>query len=314
MATGDYTQPKYEGYPPGIAGTFSGDSAARIVEVPLEYAVDEVITDHLIFRGAGRLIPANGVTLELQGGYSAHDYQHVFDISSGGAVVGLQANYVTPWHFGATAEGNSGDDTAAINAAIQYATLAQVRDEYATGHRVVFPPVPLITRGYYYITSDIVVNRNVIIEGNAPAGSLLGAVRVVAADTCDAAFWFASPGGLSAVEPYTSEVGANFWGAGRSVMRHFLIEPENPGGVNFGIIHNVPVHFYDITCHEFDLANFFAHAHTSGNSDYGTPIGTTGAGTMHGNADQSLYEKCLANACQNGHGFAAKGNDAQIML
>lgn len=292
------------------------EAQESLIEIPEgTYLVssDLTISVHLLFRGDAKLLPANGVTITLAGGYTANDYQHVFDDSDGGSVKGLQANYVTPQHFGATAEGNTGDDTAAINAAIQYGTLAQVRDEYASTHKVVFPLAPDTIRDYYYVTSDIIVNRNVVLEGRGPKGRTLGAVRIVGSDACDAVFWFAAPGGISAVEPYVTEVGSDFWGAGRSFMTHFVIEPENSGNIDFGIIHNVPVFLRDVTCLNFAKANFFAHGQTSGNSAYGDPDGTDGLGTMWGNTNGSKYELCFASGGAQ-FGFAAQGNNTQIMV
>lgn len=211
--------------------------------------------------------------------------------------------------FGAVGDGVH-DDTAAFQAAIESATLRPIRDEYASAPKVIVPA----TADFYLITSDIVVRRNVIIEGENTAGRGLGATQIRFADTCSAGFWFAHPGGLSAPEPYRSEVGTDFFGAGRSVLRDVNLRPVNTGAVDFGIVHNVPVVFERVFVSGFRKAGFFAHGQSAGNSIYGDPNGINGFGTMFGNTNGSQYVYCMAFGTTDGHGFVAQGNNTQVML
>jgi len=208
---------------------------------------------------------------------------------------------------GAKGDGST-DDTAAFNAVLQARTLAVIRDEYATSPKVVIPA----TDSYYKISSDLVIRRNIIIEGQAPHSRGLGSPVLKFTDACEAGIWFAAPGGVSAVEPYVTEVGADFYGSGRSIMRSVRLEPVNAGMVDYGIVHNNPVTLENVYCGQFKKANFFGHAQTSGDSAYGDPNGTAGGGTMWGNTNQSLYYYCVARLSTEGHGFAAQGNNAAI--
>ena len=211
---------------------------------------------------------------------------------------------------GARGVGVGHDDTLAFKRALNAKKLAVIRDEYASTPKVI---VPLVD-AFYHITSDIVVRRNVIIEGAGGPGRGLGATKIKFADTCEAGFWFAAPGGYSAPSPYDTEVGADFYGAGRSIMRDLTLMPVNDGGVDFGVVHNLPCTFERVHVEKFRLANWFAHGQTSGGSDYGDPNGIGGAGTMWGNTNGSLYLLCNGFDATEGHGFVAQGNNTQVMM
>lgn len=290
-------------------------ATAAIVLRPGVYSIQSDITvaNEIVFSRGARLKPADGVTVHLAGGFWAGDYQHVFDLSAGGVVTGDSAaqGRVTPQHFGALGVGASNDDTDAINAALTFAALAVIRDEYASTLDVLLPPVD----SFYHVTSDIIIRRNVRIEGGGSPGRSLGAVKIKFASTCTAGFWFAHPGGLSAPDPYSEEVGDDFYGAGRSVMRNLFLAPVTSGEVDFGIVHNVPVKLEFVEIEYFRLAGVFGHGQSAGDSDYGDPNGhdTTGQGSMYGNTNGSDYVRCVARFQTEGHGFVALGNNTQVM-
>lgn len=226
-----------------------------------------------------------------------------------GAYLRIYDGAVNVRWFGAVGDGVT-DDFAAFRLALDSFEIAPIRDEYASAPTIQIPP----TDDGYLISQDLIVNKNVIIEGLGTPGRTTGGTKLIFGDACDAGLWFAHPGGISAPAPYTTEVGADFWGAGRSELRNVVIEPDNAGMVDFGIVHNVPMIFYHVTCQNFRLAGFFAHGQTSGNSAYGDPNGTGGNGTMFGNTNGTIYTRCFARLTTEGHGFAAQGNNTQIML
>lgn len=278
--------------------------------------------------------------------------------------------------FGAIGDGVN-DDTAAIQAALRYQSRNVTRREYATSLRVILPTCT----AFYLVTSDLVIDRNVIFEGAAPAGRGNTAVKIKFADTCDAGIWVKQPGLASAVAGYsptpkavteatalgtisgstltltgpvtgtvmagqgvsgtgisstvriTSGSGSTWtvtpgghsvaettltfysdFGSGRSTLRSFALEPVNPYGVRYGIVHNCPAMFEDIHVQYFENAGFFAHGQSSGTAAYGDHDGVNGNGTMYGNTNGSHYTRCIARDIEGGAGFAAQGNNTQIML
>lgn len=217
-----------------------------------------------------------------------------------------EAGSVNVQAFGAKGDGVT-DDTVAFNAAFKARTFDAIRDEYASTYRVTIPP----TDDFYLITSDLVIQRNIIIEGTAPHARGVTGTRIKFSDACTAGFWFQAPGGDSALSvEYETAIGANAYGAGRSVMRDLILQPVNNGMVDFGVIHNSTMVMERVLCRYFKLANFFAHAQSSGNATYGSPDGLNGQGTMAGNVNLSEYHNCVALSATDGHGFVARGNNA----
>lgn len=302
----------------GFASLAEADTYAAAIKATLIikdiWAVSANITlqSHLRFVQEGALQPAAGVNIHLQGGYDAGIWRSCFDLTLGGSVTGEQVGlntFVSVCHFGAGAAVSATDNQKAFQAALDYATLNPIRDEYASSFEVLIPPVP----GNYTIGGNLTVRRNIIIRGGTPHGRSSSVSKLIftAAATCG--FWFQAPGGLSAPSPYDTELGANAWGSGRSRMSDLHIDCENPGAVDFGIVHNNPADFERISIQNMRLAAFFAHGQSSGNSSFGDPNGVLGDGTMYGNTNGSLYVRCLARDTTEGHGFVAQGNNTQIM-
>lgn len=214
--------------------------------------------------------------------------------------------------FGAVGDGTT-DDTAAFEAAFEARSFAVVRDEYATTYRVVIPP----TNAGYYITNDLVIKRNIIIEGAAPHGRSQTGSKLIFSDACNAGFWFRHPAGDSSpagtYEADIAAIGDGDWGSGRSILRNLHLEPDNAGMVDYGVIFNNIVQIENVHCQNFKYAGFFGHAQTTGSASYGTPTGVTGAGTMAGNINGSLLTFCHARDTTEGPGFAVSGNNAGIV-
>jgi len=202
------------------------------------------------------------------------------------------------------------DDAPAIQSCIEFQTLKPTRDEYATTPRVIVPPVASAT-GYYRCNAMLTVNRTVIIEGATPAGRSLGAVTLKFADGVPAGIWIQHPAGLSAPGTYTP---AKLYSGWRAEIRNLNLQPVTAGMVDFGIVHNCPATFDHVEVKDFRKAGFFAHGQSSGDASFGDPNGTGAAGTMFGNTNTSRYIKCMARDSTEGHGFAAQGNNTQIML
>lgn len=222
--------------------------------------------------------------------------------------------YITVTALGARGVGLTFDDTKAFHAAAKVKTLAPIRDEYASTYSVV---IPLVST-FYYLTSDWIIQRNIVIEASGAHGRSLGAAQIKFSDDCIAGIWLQHPGGVSAPSPYDTELGDDAYGAGRSIIRNLNISPVNEGAVSFGILHNLPVTLEYVHAMDFNLANFFAHGQSSGDTSYGDPNEVGGFGTMFGNTNASLYMYCIARNSPGtgaiaGHGFVAQGNNTQIM-
>lgn len=261
------------------------------------------------FQPGARIRPANGVTVHLAGGFYAGDLDWVFDLSNGGKVTGDKTCYghTTPQQFGAKADGVA-DDHAAIEAAIEFATLATVRDEYAWGIDVCFPA----TSAHYRVSEGIVVNRSLRIYGGSPGHRSLGAVKIVVDDENTFGMFFQHPGGLSGDANYTPP---KSYGAQGAMMENIRIEPATPGGVDVGVLHNCVVKFDSCIAEKFRMVGFFAHGQSSGTYDpTADPWGEqNGHGTMFGNVNHSRYVGCFARGTTEGPGFVARGNTAGIV-
>lgn len=287
-------------------------SEAPAIKLPpgvYDIAEDLTLTKPVQFAPGARIRPADGVTVHLSGGFYAGDWDHVFDLSLGGKVTGDRACYghTTPQQFGAKAD-NINDDHQAIEAAIEFATLAPLREEYAWGIDVHFPP----TSAGYRVSKTVIVNRTIKLIGGSPAHRGQGAVKIVGDDGIGCVMFFQSPGGDSGPPEY---IPPKPYGAQRSHMQHIRVEPETAGGVDFGIIHNCVVIFEYCSAQEFRLCGFFAHAQTSGAFTLtADPWGSyNGLGVMYGNVNQSRYIGCFARLTTEGPGFAARGNNAGMV-
>lgn len=149
------------------ASLVAADKAAVAEDIDLFFAKgvyriasDVTIASHCKFAKGARLRPDSGVTITLNGGYEAGDWQHVFDISAGGKVVGNQVTfrYLTPQHFGAKAD-SAHNDAPAIYAASSFAAVQQDAS-VAVGF-----PVPQASKAfngpYYRIDQTVYVHRRV---------------------------------------------------------------------------------------------------------------------------------------------------------
>ncbi len=198
------------------------------------------------------------------------------------------------------------DDATAIQSCIEFQTLHPTRDEYATTARIIFPA----TEDFYLCNAMLTVNRTTILEGAVPGGRSLGAVTLKFADSVPAGIWLQHPGGLSAPGSYTP---AKLYSGWRAEIRNLALEPVNAGMVDYGVIHNITATFDHVEVFNFKKAGFFAHGQSSGDHLFGDPNGVNGTGTMFGNTNISMYIKCMARNSTAGHGFAAQGNNTQIM-
>lgn len=272
-------------------------------------SADLTLTKPVVFAVGAKLVPADGVTVHLAGGFYAGDWQHVFDLSQGGKVTGDRACYghTTPQQFGALADGTT-DDHAAIEAAIEYATLNPIRDEYAFGIDVHFPP----TNAYYRVSAPIIVNRTILLEGSSPAHRSLGAVKIIGDDGIDCVMFLQNPGGNSAPVEY---IPPKLYGAQRAHLKNLRFEPATAGGIDIGVIHNVSCIFEYCAANSFKLCGFLAHAQTSGAYTLtADPWGSyNGLGVMFGNVNQARYLGCFARGTTEGVGFAARGNNAGMV-
>ena len=211
--------------------------------------------------------------------------------------------------FGVTAGGDPEKNRQRLQDAISYVDAASIRDEYASAPDLVFP----VADEPYVFDGDIIINRNIIIAGAGAVGRTINGVNLRFTSNARAGFFLPAPGGRSAVEPYRSEIGEHAFSAGRSILRNLDIQPVDAGGVDFGIVHNVPATFDHVRIKRFRRAGFFAHGQTEGGAAYGDPNGVGGKGSMWGNTNGSLYLKCVAEQQTEGHGFVAQGNNTQIM-
>lgn len=98
----------------------AADAEGPVVLPPGTYAIASniTLTNNVLLEPGAKLKPANGVTVTLNGGYSAEDTQHVFDLSAGGGVVVAKRSYVTPQHFGTGQAGFKAAAAVAIAAAV----------------------------------------------------------------------------------------------------------------------------------------------------------------------------------------------------
>lgn len=89
------------------AALLAADAEGPITLPPGTYAVASnlTLTNNPFIQPGAKFKPANGVVITLNGGYTAEDTQHVFDISAGGSVECGTGSmpYITFQHFGATA-------------------------------------------------------------------------------------------------------------------------------------------------------------------------------------------------------------------
>ena len=198
------------------------------------------------------------------------------------------------------------DDAPAIQNCIEFLTLHPTRDEYASTPRIVFPP----TEDFYLCNAMLTVNRTTILEGAVPGGRSLGAVTLKFADAVPAGIWVQHPGGVSAPGSY---VPAKLYSGWRSEIRNLALQPVNVGMVDYGIIHNITATFDHVETKDFKKAGFFAHGQSAGDHNSGDPNGASGTGTMFGNTNLSLYQKCMARDTTEGHGFVSQGNNTQVM-
>ncbi|MFQ5565067.1 MAG: hypothetical protein ACE5EU_01745 [Paracoccaceae bacterium] len=218
-------------------------------------------------------------------------------VPEGGEVNVLQA--------GAKGDGVA-DDAPAIQNCIEFLTLHPTRDEYASTPKIVIPP----TDAFYLCNAMLTVNRTVIIEGASSGGRSLGAVTLKFADGVAAGIWVQHPGGVSGPATYTP---AKLYSGWRAEIHNLALQPVNAGMVDYGIVHNVTATFDHVEVKDFKKAGFFAHGQSSGDHLFGDPNGTSGTGTMFGNTNLSLYQKCMARDTTAGHGFVAQGNNTQVM-
>lgn len=274
-----------------------------------DVAANLTLNKPVVFQPGAKIRPASGVTVHLAGGFYAGDWDWVFDLSNGGKVTGDKAAYghTTPQQFGAKADGVA-DDHAAIEAAIEFATLNTVRDEYAWGIDVCFPP----TDAHYRVSETIIVNRTIKLYGGSPAHRSLGAVKIVGDDGIGAVMFIQHPGGVSAPVEY---VPPKNYGGQRAHLLHLRFEAANSGMVDFGVIHNCVAIIEYCSAQGFKTCGFFAHAQTSGALDLtADPWGSeNGLGVMYGNVNQSRYIGCFSRGITQGPGFAARGNNAGMV-
>ncbi len=198
------------------------------------------------------------------------------------------------------------DDAPAIQNCIEFLTLNPIRDEFASTPKIIFPP----TDAFYLCNSMLTVNRTTILEGASPAGRGLGAVTLKFADGVAAGIWVQHPAGVSSPGSYTP---AKLWSGWRAEIRSLALQPVNVGMVDYGVIHNIHATFDHVEVKDFKKAGFFAHGQSAGDHNFGDPNGPSGTGTMFGNTNLSLYQKCIARGTTEGHGFVAQGNNTQVM-
>lgn len=211
--------------------------------------------------------------------------------------------------FGAQGLGASFDDYPAIQAAIDWATFAAIRDEYASSYTVKVP----LTNAFWRVSQTIILDRNVRLQGACPSGRGSTAVKIQGDDGIGAVLWVRHPGGASAPPSYLPVPATGNWGSGRSIVEHLSFTPRNVGMVDYGIVANNPCELHDLSLQNFRLAGVFFHAQSSGNALFGDPNGTGGSGTMYGNTNGSFINKVWVRDTREGHGFAMSGNNAQIM-
>ena len=129
-----------------------------LILAPGTYVVNTNLTiSHVVqFRPGAKIKPASGVTVTFSKGYDATDYQHVIDISAGGAfaVTETYRSYITPQHAGAKAD-RVQDDTTHVKAAIS-ALGAPTR----AGTGTLFFP-----RGYYKLTECLNIQDRITMYG-----------------------------------------------------------------------------------------------------------------------------------------------------
>lgn len=172
----------------GAAGDGTTDDAAvfaldfdQLVVDPGTYRIgsNTTVTAALRFLQGGKIKPDSAVTVTLNEGYEATDWQHVFDISAGGKVIGVRSarDYITPQHFGALADG-SNDDATALSAACNFAELLLIRDDFAQTLSVGLPIPKTITQ-FYRLASTVYITKTVRLFGMGPwSGRYTGGVEV----------------------------------------------------------------------------------------------------------------------------------------
>lgn len=323
------------------ADTAALETGSRIV-VPsgtFRIASDLTLASQVLYKTSqSQIVPDAGVDVHHSAGYVADDWAHCFDISaSGSSVTGDQAprGYVTPQHFGADPSDTAVDDRPAIEAAIEFATIAPIRDEYANGLPVKFPVPPT---GDYYLTKTrpIYVARTTHLFGDAHAYlRTQSGVEIRAADGLDAVMFAFYPGGSSAPASYetTPAPGAatpgisKAYSALRSKITNLTFLPESGASVKHGFVHNAICFLENCAAAGFTQSQFYAHAQTTGGIDKifshpgtiadGTTMGYSGIGSTYGNTNGSTYINCYAQngvaaSGQNGgaHGFVSRGNNS----
>jgi len=218
--------------------------------------------------------------------------------------------------LGVFAGGDPATNLKRLQQGIEHIAAAPTRDEYASAPRIVFPPAD----DPYDFDGDIIINRNMIIEGSVPHGRSQSACKLRFTPNARAGIFVRAPGGITAPSSYSNEIGPGGYSGGRTQINNLALEPIVAGTVDFGIVHNVPVDFQYVQVREFRRAGFFAFGQTSGTSNYpnsdatgGIAMQSDGVTRSWGNTDGSLYLRCHALLMTEGHGFVASGNDSQIM-
>lgn len=286
--------------------------AAALGTSPLQITADRTFSRIVRIKDGFRFEVASGVNLHFERGYLTQDWAYCFDISAGGTVTGDEApnGYVTPQHWGALGNG-TGNDAPAFMAAVEYAALNTIRDEYAETFPV---KVPNPSPNYYRVTEPILVSRAVHMYGTtmSPLRSQSGPT-IKGADGMDAIIAFL---GIAAAV-YFGKVYSGL----RSRVEYLTFLPETVGGVRQGVVHNVVCHFKGVITADFEECGFHANAQTSGSAEFifahpganndgtGTNIAYSGAGTVLGNTNGSTYEYCMAQDNLL-HGFVAHGNNS----
>lgn len=112
----------------------AADAEGPVVLPPGTYAIASniTLTNNVLLEPGARLKPANGVTVTLNGGFDASEYQHVFDISDGGSIRCTTGQVLYPDQFGAKRD-NATDATAAVNAALASGNANHINVEFLEG-------------------------------------------------------------------------------------------------------------------------------------------------------------------------------------